>query len=61
MAEFILTGFIIIIFTSIGIKYARELCKKPIEQEIDIIVENENDNVLNQENEVPPKYEDINN
>lgn len=60
MAEFILTGFIIVIFTSIGIKYLRELCKKPIEQEIDIIVENQNDNILNQENEAPPKYEDIN-
>ena len=61
MAEFVISGFIIILFSSIGIKYLYDSCKKePIENIIrasteSVILRNENVN----ENDVPPKYEEV--
>ena len=62
MAEFVISGFIIILFSSIGIKYLYDSCKKePIENIIRastqsvIFNQNENEN----DNDVPPKYEEL--
>ena len=57
MAEFFISGFIIVLFSSIGIKYLYDSCKKEsvlvTENIIRPSVENEN------ENETPPKYEEL--
>ena len=61
MAEFVISGLIIILFSSIGIKYLYDSCKKdPIENIIrastgSVILRNQNQN----ENDVPPKYEEL--
>ena len=55
MADFIISGFIIVLFSSIGIKYLYDSCKK----ESIIVTENiiRPQNVAINEEEIPPKYE----
>ena len=58
MAEFFISGFIIVLFSSIGIKYLYDSCKK------DPVNINFNENIITTEreandNELPPKYEEV--
>lgn len=60
MAEFVVSGFIIILFSSIGMKYLYDSCKKDpvnINENIirPVVLENQNEN----ENDIPPKYEEL--
>ena len=63
MAEFFISGFIIVLFSSIGIKYLYDSCKKEsvlvteniIRPGVNTNLRNENEN----ENEIPPKYEEL--
>ena len=61
MAEFFISGFIIVLFSSIGIKYLYDSCKKDpvnINFNENIITTERVENNLN-DNELPPKYEEV--
>jgi len=55
MAEFFISGFIIVLFSSIGIKYLYDSCKK----ESVLVTENIIRPSVENENETPPKYEEL--
>ena len=62
MAEFFISGFIIILFSSIGMKYLYDSCKKdPVNINENIIRPRMEANNITRENEndVPPKYEEL--
>ena len=62
MAEFFISGFIIILFSSIGMKYLYDSCKKdPVNINENIIRPGmeANNTTGENENDVPPKYEEL--
>ena len=60
MAEFIISGFIIVLFSSIGIKYLYDSCKKESILVTENIIRPQNIETSNEnDHELPPKYDEV--